>query len=122
VSSDILNGSGMLTLLHELVNPGMALITVQGKMMLGADSQQVERLVSTLLAEGVRDFVFDLQGLTHIDSTGIGRFIASYNRIMTVPGTSMRMAAAAGAVRSAFRVTKLDTVFPFYETVAQAEV
>lgn len=99
----------------------MSLIAVKGKLMLGADSLQLERLVEDLLSQGYRDLVFDLSGLTHIDSTGIGRFIASYNRTLKVPGTTMRMAAATGVVRSAFRVTQLDRVFPFYETVEQAE-
>lgn len=89
--------------------------------MLGADSGQVEALVNELLLQGCRDIVFDLSGLTHIDSTGIGRFIASYNRTMQTEGASMRMAAATGVVRSAFRVTKLDSVFPFYDTVEQAQ-
>jgi anti-sigma B factor antagonist len=111
----------MFTIEHESVRQGMVRITVAGKLMLGAESHQVENLVERLLEEGQRDFVFNLGGLTHIDSTGIGRFIASYNRIMQVDGASMRMAGATGAVRAAFRVTKLDSVFPFFESLAQAE-
>jgi anti-anti-sigma factor len=111
----------MLSVRHEMSGPTMVLITVEGKMMLGAANLSVDMLVSTLLEQGVRHFVFDLHGVTHIDSTGIGRFIASYNKIMAVEGASLRMAAAAGAVRAAFRVTHLDTVFPFFETVEQAE-
>lgn len=113
--------SRMLTVEHTTIRPGMELITVTGKMLLGVDSLTVENLVSQLLAGGVRDFIFNLEGLTHIDSTGIGRFIASYNRVMAVDGASLRMAAATGTVRAAFRVTKLDTVFPFFDTVSQAE-
>lgn len=111
----------MLTVQHERIRADMARISVTGRMMLGADSLQVEQLVTALLAAGVRDFVFDLEGLTHIDSTGIGRFIASYNHLTREPGATMRMAAAGKVVRAAFRVTKLDTIFPFFETVAQAE-
>lgn len=99
----------------------MALIRLKGRMMLGWDSQRLETLVAELLAAGYRDLIFDLEGLTHIDSTGIGRFIASYNQVAAVPGASMRLAAATGPVRSAFRVTKLDTVFPFFDTVQKAE-
>jgi len=110
----------MLRVEHEVVRPGMVMIHVSGKMMLGSDSDQVERLVTSYLEQSVQDFVFDLEGLTHIDSTGIGRFIASYNRVAPVDGTTFRMAAATGAVRSAFRVTKLDTVFPFFDSVSEA--
>lgn len=83
--------------------------------MLGADSEQLDELVADLLRDGVGDFVFDLAGLTHIDSTGIGRFIAAFNKIMLVDGGRMRMVGAQGTVRSAFRVTKLDTVFEFVD-------
>jgi anti-sigma B factor antagonist len=110
----------MFQIEHERVGPGMVLIHVRGRLMLGVESHQVEQLVGRLLSEGERDFVFDLEGLTHIDSTGIGRFIASYNLILQVEGATLRMAAAAGAVRAAFRVTKLDTVFPFFPDVDSA--
>src|SRR5689334_3730809 len=117
-ANDILNFlQGMLTVEHKYLKPGMALITISGKMMLGAEGLQVDELVTFLLGQGYHNILFDLSGLTHIDSTGIGRFIASYNRTLQQKGASMRMAGATGAVRSAFRVTKLDTVFPFYETV-----
>ncbi|MBI3682346.1 MAG: STAS domain-containing protein [Acidobacteria bacterium] len=111
----------MLSIEHQQVRPNMVRITLKGRMMIGQDLQQVDTLVGGLIEVGFRDFVFDLAGLTHIDSTGIGRFIASYNRITAMPGASFGMAAAAGAVRSAFRVTRLDTVFPFFETVEQAQ-
>jgi len=110
----------MFQIEYERVQPGMVVIHVRGRLMLGVESHQVEQLVERLLAEGVRDFIFDLEALTHIDSTGIGRFIASYNLILQVENASLRMAAAAGAVRAAFRVTKLDTVFPFFSNVEAA--
>ena len=104
----------MLVIEHTKPEAGAARITLRGKLMLGADSERMDELVTGLLGEGVTDFVFDLAGLTHIDSTGIGRFISAYNRV--VPGGGrMRMAGAQGAVRSSFRVTKLDTVFEFVD-------
>ncbi|MBI3209652.1 MAG: STAS domain-containing protein [Candidatus Solibacter usitatus] len=105
---------------QQEVRAGMARITVSGKMMLGAESERVQHAVDDLLARGYRTIVIDLSGLKQIDSTGIGRFIASYNNIRTVEGASLRLAGADGAVRSAFRVTKLDTVFQFYDTIDQA--
>lgn len=103
----------MLVIEHTKPESGAATVLLRGKLLLGSESEQLDDLVTGLLGEGVRDIVFDLEGLTHIDSTGIGRFIAAYNRIMLVDGGRMRMAGAQGTVRSAFRVTKLDTVFEF---------
>ncbi|MBL8213214.1 MAG: STAS domain-containing protein [Bryobacterales bacterium] len=109
------NLSNLLVIEHTKADGGAAHITLRGKLMLGSDSEQLDDLVARLLGEGVSDFVFDLAGLTHIDSTGIGRFISAFNKIMLVDGGRMRMAGAQGTVRSAFRVTKLDTIFEFVD-------
>jgi anti-sigma B factor antagonist len=71
------------------------------------------------MQKGGKHIVFDLSGVTHIDSTGIGRFIDAYSKIGKLGG-QIRMAGASGAVRDAFRVTRLDTVFPFFATVDDA--
>ena len=71
------------------------------------------------LRKGKRTIVFDLSGVTVIDSTGIGRFIAAYNKIAAADG-EMRMAGATGHLFQAFHVSLLDQVFPFYPTVDEA--
>lgn len=99
----------------------VSVIILRGKLMLGEDCQQLEAVITDLLKEGRNKFIFDLSGVTHIDSTGIGRFIDAYSRLMKVSG-KMRMAGASGAVRDSFRVTRLDTVFSFFPTVDEARV
>jgi anti-sigma B factor antagonist len=101
------------------VESATSVITLNGKLMLGEASGQFENLVPELLKTGRKNLVFDLSGLTHIDSTGIGRFIDTYSRLGQAGG-QMRLAGATGAVRDSFRVTRLDTVFKFYPTVEAA--
>ncbi len=95
------------------IKPGVVVVTLAGPVMLGSESAEIETLVEKGIREGRRHFVFDLAGVTHIDSTGIGRFISALNKVRQAGG-SLRMAAAGGQVRDAFHVTRLDTVFPFY--------
>ncbi len=97
----------------------LSVITLRGKLMLGEEAAQLETLVPQLLKSGRKNVVFDISGVTHIDSTGIGRFIDTYSRLGQAGG-QMRLAGASGAVRDSFRVTRLDTVFKFYPTVADA--
>jgi len=104
---------------HREAGPGIAVIQVGGRVMLGEESAQIEARLEELLAKGIRRFIFELSGVTHIDSTGIGRFIACLNRVMQAGG-KMRMAAASPVVRDAFRVTRLDTVFEFFPDVDSA--
>jgi anti-sigma B factor antagonist len=104
--------------LREL-SPLSSLIILRGELLLGPASAQLAEMVPPVIASGRRNIVFDLSGLTHIDSTGIGRFIDTHGRLERLEG-QMRLAGASGAVRDAFRVTRLDTVFPFYATVDAA--
>lgn len=101
------------------VNGSTSVITLKGKLMLGTEAAAMEGLVPSLLKAGRKNLVFDLSGVTHIDSTGIGRFIDAYTRLQPAGG-QMRLAGATGAVRDSFRVTRLDTVFKFYPTVEAA--
>jgi anti-sigma B factor antagonist len=108
-----------LALSHSRIGDDLAVITVSGRLMMGPEGERIPELAERLLAEGVRRFVFDLSGITSIDSTGIGRFIYCYNKIAEKNG-EMRMAGATGHVFEAFHVSLLDTVFRFDPSVEEA--
>jgi len=108
-----------LHLQHEEVEPGVVVITLSGKLMLGREGEQVVQLVVDLLGQGSRRIIFDIAGLTRVDSTGIGRFIASYNKIESV-GAKMGIAAPTPHLRECFRATQLDRVFRFYDDLPAA--
>lgn len=105
---------------YEERQNGIAVITVAGRLMQGPEGERIEAIVRELLANGVRKIILDFSGLTHIDSTGIGRTIAALNLVMQ-HGANMVVAGAKGSVREAFRVTQLDRVFRFYDDLPAAE-
>ena len=109
----------MMEIAHHEVAAKTVVITLTGKLMLGPEGDQIVGLVEARLREGARKLIFDLSGVTAIDSTGIGRFIASFNKIMAAGG-EMRMAGATGHVMHSFRVSLLDKVFTFYPTLEQS--
>ncbi len=109
----------MLDITTESPKPGVTVIKLSGKLMMGPESAAMEKLVNERLDSGDRHLVFDLSELRQIDSTGIGRFIACFNRLLPLNGT-MGMAAAQPTIRQSFRVTRLDTVFRFYEGIQDA--
>ena len=101
---------------HKEFSPGTVVITLSGRITLGESSAEIEALVKRLIDEGKNHVVFDMSEVTHIDSTGIGRFISSLNKLRQAGG-SLRMAGATGQVRDAFHVTRLDTIFQFDDDV-----
>ena len=108
-----------LSIEHKQIAPATRVIALTGKLLLGPGCLELEALVQQLMAGGARNLVFDLSGVTRIDSTGIGRFIDAYGRVRK-SGGQMRLAGAEGPVRDAFRLTRLDTVFSFYPSVEAA--
>ncbi len=104
---------------HQVVAPGKVVVTLSGRLMMGPASEQIVTLVEELLSQGDRLVVFDLSAVTGIDSTGIGRFISSFNKLAAAGG-EMRMAGATGHIFESFHVSLLDTVFPFYGSVEEA--
>jgi anti-sigma B factor antagonist len=108
-----------LEISHKEVAPGIVLVTLAGKLMLGPDGADIPDMVDGFLSAGNKTIVFDLSGLTNIDSTGIGRFIASFNKIV-IAGGEMRMAGATGHLFQSFHISLLDQVFPFFDTAEEA--
>jgi len=104
---------------HKEVAPGTIVVTLSGKLMMGFTGERIVHLVEELLREGHRVIVFDLSAVTTLDSTGIGQFISSFNKVITAGG-DMRMAGATGHIFHTFQVSLLDKVFRFYPTVEEA--
>lgn len=109
----------LLDIHQQEVKPGVVVIKLTGSVMRGPASEQLETLVPQLLEQGYRKIIFDLAEVKRIDSTGIGRFIFSLNAAEEA-GAQLRMAGAVGYVRECFKVTRLDTVFRFCDTVEEA--
>lgn len=103
---------------HYEIAPGMVVVTIAGKVMMGPESEQITTLVTDLLSKAKRTIIFNIADVTRIDSTGIGRFISSYNQIAAAGG-KMKMAGAPGFVFRAFQVCQLDMVFRFYPSVGK---
>jgi anti-anti-sigma factor len=103
----------------ESLRPGVTLIRLNGNLMMGPESSAMEKLVNQRIDGGDRHLIFDLTELQQLDSTGIGRFIACFNRLLPLNG-SMAMAGARPTIRQSFRVTRLDTVFQFCDSKDEA--
>ena len=114
-----MGGFVLMEISHNEIAPDMVVVTIAGKVMMGPESEQIPTCVSDVLREAKRIIIFNIAGVTRIDSTGIGRFISSYNQVAAAGG-EMRIAGAPGFAFQAFHVCLLDTVFPFYPSVDEA--
>jgi len=101
------------------LDSGVTVVTVSGRLILGKEVERLESVVTGLLVQGARKYVFDLGALDYADSAGIGTFVSCLTQIKK-SGGEMRVAAANQRVNRLFQLTGVDHLMPLYATVAEA--
>lgn len=101
------------------VEPDITVIQISGRIALGRESQQIEKLVQDLIAAGVKKLIFDLTNVSYIDSTGIGIIAFSGGRTKKAGG-DVRIAGATGIVLKALKISLMDTVLQLFPTAEDA--
>ena len=100
-------------------SPGIVILELRGRLLMGNDSRQVEWSVAELLKDGVKKVVLDLRQLDAIDSTGVG-ILVMCNAKLQKAGAAMRIISADGIVESTLQMTHVDRIVKFYPTVEEA--
>jgi len=75
--------------------------------------------MSELAKDGPSRVVIDMEGVSFVDSTGLGSVISALKQIRSSEG-DLRLAAPNQQVRVVLELTTLDRVFPYYATVEEA--
>lgn len=99
-----------MTIHHQERDATSAVITLAGRLLLGPGCIELEQIITGLLERGFLHLTFDLTSVTHIDSTGMGRFIDTYSKLKRSGGT-VQIVGATGPVREMFKITRLDSIF-----------
>ena len=99
--------------------PGIGLLELRGRLMMGNDSKLVEWSLTELLKDGVKKVVMDLRALETLDSTGVGILVMCHGKVQKEGGSS-RIVAPAGLVLDTLMMTHVDRLVPFCPTVEEA--
>jgi anti-sigma B factor antagonist len=85
----------------------------------GSEPSPLRALISSVLANGQRHLVLNLEHLEKTDSTCIAEIVASYKATVAAGGI-MKIASANAHVRRVLQVTRVDTFVNMYESEADA--
>ena len=100
------------------VDNGVTVVAPTGRLdVLGAPA--LKDAISEALKNGSPRVVLDLEGVSFVDSTGLGSVIAALKQIRGSQG-DLRLAAPNQQVRVVLELTTLDRVFPYFATVEEA--
>jgi anti-anti-sigma factor len=101
------------------MEPGLAVVVVSGRLVLGRDVERLQTVVDDLVAHGQQKFVFDLSAMDYADSSGIGTIVSCLTAIKK-SGGDLRVAGANPRISRMFSLTGIDGLFTMYPTVAEA--
>lgn len=100
----------------EAIGRHSAVVTVSGELDLDT-APQVREIIARLRAEGAgRHLLFDLSGLTFMDSTGVGVLVAAQRQAEG----PLHVVVADNAVRKIIAVTGLEKVFAVHSSREEA--
>jgi anti-sigma B factor antagonist len=107
-----------LKITERVVN-GVEVLDLEGRIVLGEESNAMREKVKQLLAQNKKKIVLNMANVTYIDSAGLGTLVASFHSARTQAAT-LKLANLGQKFREVLQVTKLLTVFEVHESEAAA--
>jgi anti-sigma B factor antagonist len=98
---------------------GVTVVALDGRIVLGEESNALREKIKSLIAEGKKKIVLNMENVTFIDSAGLGTLVAAHHSVKT-QGASLRLCHLGAKFQEVLQITKLLTVFDVYNTEAEA--
>jgi len=97
----------------------VAIVDMSGRFTIGEGCSLLRDTVKELLESGRKDILLSLQGVTYIDSCGLGQLAGCYVTASRMGG-QLKILNAPGKVSDMLHVTRLFTVFVTFSDEAEA--
>jgi len=98
---------------------GVSVVTLDGRIVLGEESNSLREKLKSMLAEGKKKIVLNMVNIKYIDSSGLGTLVAAHVSAKT-QGASVRLCNLVKKFHEVMQITKLLTIFDVYDTEAAA--
>jgi len=101
------------------IKPGIVVLEMTGEILMGPDCQRIEQELEQLLRQNEKRVIFDLSGISKIDSTGVGKIVRCFSQLKK-SGGCLCLAGVKGMVEHAFKLTQVQKVIGIYPTALDA--
>lgn len=98
---------------------GVTVVDIDGRIVLGEESNSFREKIKSLLAAGKKKIVLNLANVVYIDSAGLGTLVATFHSASS-QGATLKMANLGTKFKEVLQVTKLMTVFDTYDSETAA--
>jgi anti-sigma B factor antagonist len=98
---------------------GASVIALDGRIVLGEESKALREKLKSLIAEGKKKIVLNMNNVEYIDSAGLGILVATHVSAK-IQGASLKLSNLGRKFQEVLQITKLLTVFEVCDTEAAA--
>jgi anti-sigma B factor antagonist len=97
----------------------VTVLDLKGKMTLGEGDELLKDKINSLLSQGKKKLVLNLEGVPYIDSAGLGEIVRTYTTVSR-QGGSLKLLNLTKRIEDLLSITKLLTVFETFDTEPEA--
>ena len=97
----------------------VTLLDLKGKMTLGEGDELLKDRINSLVSQGHKKLLLNLEGVPYIDSAGLGEIVRTYTTVSR-QGGKLKLLNLTKRIQDLLAITKLLTVFETYENEPEA--
>lgn len=97
----------------------VVVVALEGRLTGAADAARLVEAIERLVVQGRQAFLFDLEQVGWVDSTGIGALVSIFETVRRQGGTT-RFAGLNDRLLRIMEITKLDRVLDIHSTRSEA--
>ena len=94
---------------------GTSVVMLDGRIVLGEESQALRQKLKSLIAEGNKKIILNMDNIKYIDSAGLGILVAAHVTAK-LEGASLILSNLGTKFQEILQITKLVTVFQVFNT------
>jgi len=105
--------------IKDRIVDGIGILSLNGKLMGYPETDDLHAEIKSLLGQNVKKIIIDLNGITWMNSLGIGALMRCLTTVRNADG-DIALARMGEKTRNVFVITQLVSVFKIHESVEEA--
>ena len=105
--------------IEERVIGDITVLDLKGKMTLGEGDELLKDKINSLIHQGQKKLLLNLEGVPYIDSAGLGEIVRTYTTVSR-QGGNLKLVNLTKRITDLLSITKLLTVFETFDNEPEA--
>ncbi len=105
--------------IEERIVGDVTILDLKGKMTLGEGDELLKDKINSLIHQGQKKLLLNLEGVPYIDSAGLGEIVRTYTTVSR-QGGHLKLVNLTKRISDLLSITKLLTVFETFDAEPEA--